>query len=114
MAATLERRRQPRIDVRWPVAVSADHGTIMGETRNISEQGVAIFCDEPLRLDASYRMALNPPEHESLGLTGTVTWSDMYGMEDGETAVGMGVCFVELSGKEQNFLKNVVTAHFDQ
>ncbi len=114
MAAAIERRKQPRIDVRWPVAVMSDQGTIRGETRDISSEGVAIFCDEPLRLDASYHIAVTPPEHAALGITGRVTWSDLYGMEDGDTAVGMGICFVELSGEDRVFLKQIVSAHFSQ
>ena len=114
MAAAIERRKQPRIDIRWPVAVMSDQGTIRGETRNISSGGVAIFCDEPLRLDASYHIAVTPPEHAALGVTGRVTWSDLYGMEDSDTAVGMGICFIELSGEDQVFLKQIVSAHFNQ
>ena len=114
MAATIERRKEPRIDVRWPVAVTSDQGTIRGETRDISSEGVAIFCDEPLRLEESYHIAVTPPEHEALGITGRVTWSDLYGMEDSDTAVGMGICFVELSGGDRAFLKEVVSVHLNQ
>lgn len=114
MAAAIERRKQPRIDVRWPVAVMSDQGTIRGETRDISSEGVAIYCDEPLRLDASYHIAVTPPEHEALDITGRVTWSDLYGMEDGNTAVAMGVCFFELSPEDQVFLKQIVSAYFSQ
>ena len=114
MVAELERRKQARIDVRWPVAVLSDHGTIRGETRNISSGGVSIFCDEPLRIDASYRITVTPPERSTLGVTGKVTWSDLYGMEDGQTAVGMGLCFVELSGEDQVILEKVVSNHFSQ
>jgi len=114
VAAAIERRKGPRIDVRWPVAVMSDQGTIKGETRDISSEGVAIFCDEPLRLDASYHIAVIPPEHEVLDITGRVTWSDLYGMEDGDTAVGMGICFVELSGENRGFLNQIVSAHLSQ
>ena len=114
MAAAIERRKQPRIDVRWPVFVMSNQGTIRGETRDISSEGVAIFCDEPLRLDESYHIAVTPPEHEALDVTGRVTWSDLYGMEDGVTAVCMGICFVELSGEDQVFLEKIVSAHFRQ
>jgi hypothetical protein len=114
VGATIERRKEPRIDVRWPVAVMSDQGTIKGETRDISSEGVAIFCDEPLRLDASYHIAVTPPEHAALDITGRVIWSDLYGMEDGNTAVGMGICFVELSGEDRGLLKQIVSAHLSQ
>ena len=114
MATKTERRRQPRIEVRWPVAVLADHGTIEGETRNISVGGIAIFCDEPLRLNESYRISISPPAHPAVGVTGKVVWSDLYGIEDGETTVGMGVCFVEISEGDTDFLREVVSAHLEQ
>lgn len=114
MAAKTERRKQPRIEVRWPVAVFADYGTIEGETRNISVDGIAIFCDEPLRLNELYRISISPPNHPAVGVTGKVIWSDLYGIEDDETTVGMGVCFVEISEEDRSFLSEVVSAHHKQ
>ena len=114
MATKIERREQPRIEVRWPVAVLADHRTIEGETRNISAGGIAIFCDEPLRLNESYPISIFPPEHPPVGVTGKVSWSDLYGIEEGETTVGMGVCLVEISEADRSFLRDLVAAHLKQ
>lgn len=109
--AETERRKEPRIDVRWPVAVFAEHATIEGETRNISVGGLAIFCDEPLRMNESYRISISPPNHSAVGINGKVIWSDLYGIEDDDTTVGMGVCFVEISEEDRKYLEEVVTAH---
>ena len=111
MATETERRKEPRIEVTWPVAVFAEHGTIEGETRNISISGLAIFCDEPLRLNESYRISISPPDHSAVGLSGKVIRSDLYGIEGDDTTVGMGVCFVEISEQDHNYLEEVVTAH---
>ena len=109
-----ERRKEPRIEVKWPVAVFAEHGTIEGETRNISVEGLAVFCDEPLRLNESYRISISPPDHPAVGITGKVVWSDLYGIEGDDTTVGMGVCFMEISGEDRDYLDEVVTAHLKQ
>lgn len=114
MATETERREEPRIEVRWPVAVFAQHGTIEGETRNISIEGLAVFCDEPLRLHESYRISISPPDHPAIGITGKVVWSDLYGIEGEDTTVGMGVCFVEISEEDRNDLEEVVNAHLKE
>ena len=110
MAAETERRKEPRIEVRWPVSVFADHGTIEGETRNISISGLAIFCDEPLRLNESYRISISPPDQSAVGISGKVIWSDLSGIEGDDTTVGMGVWFVEISEEDRNYFEEVVTS----
>lgn len=114
MASRTERRKEPRIEVRWPVAVLAEHGTIEGETRDISVSGLAIFCDEPLRLNELYRMSISPPNHPAVGVSGKVVWSDLYGIEDDDTTVGMGICFVEISEEDRKYLREVVSAHLKE
>ena len=114
MATKTERRKEPRIEVSWPVAVFAEHGTIEGETRNISIDGLAVFCEEPLRLNESYRISISPPDHPAVGITGKVVWSDLYGIEGDDTTVGMGVCFVEISEEDRGYLEEVVTAYLKQ
>jgi hypothetical protein len=90
LAHEIERRKEPRIEVRWPVYVFAEHATVEGETRNISVNGLAIFYDEPLRLNESYRISISHPNHSAVGISGKVIWSDLYGIEDDDTTVGMG------------------------
>jgi len=107
----IERRRHPRIDVRWPLAIMAAHGTIEGETRNISESGFAIHCDEPLPIEEIYAISISPPDHPPIGINGKVVWADLYGIEGEDTTVGMGVCFVEISEEDRQFLRDVVAAH---
>ncbi len=114
LATKTERREEPRIEVRWPVSVFAEHGTIEGETRNISVSGLAIFCDEPLRINESYRISISPPDHSAVGVSGKVIWSDLYGIEDDDTTVGMGVCFVEISEEDRNYLEEVVSTHLKE
>ena len=110
MLAQKEKRRAKRNDVRWPVSVESEHGTIQGETRNISLNGVFVRCDEPLRVNEDFRMAIIPPDRQAIGLTGKVVWADMYGIDGEENAFGMGVCLVEIAKEDRKFLQNAVSS----
>ena len=111
MNNTIERRKRPRKKVSWPVNVFTDHGTIEGETKDISGDGVFISCDEPLALNEKYRIGIIPPDHQVIDITGKVVWSDLYGIDENNTAFGMGICFVEIPYNDQYFLDNVIATH---
>ncbi|NTV32707.1 MAG: PilZ domain-containing protein [Deltaproteobacteria bacterium] len=108
MLARREKRRSKRSDVRWPVSVESEHGTIQGEIRNISLSGIYVQCNEPLRVNEDFRMAIIPPNRQAIGLTGKVVWADMYGIDEEENAFGMGVCLVQIAEEDQEFLKSAV------
>ncbi|MGD2269475.1 MAG: PilZ domain-containing protein [Desulfobacterales bacterium] len=114
MAHKVDRRKFSRGDVRWPITVISDQGTIEGETRNISFDGIYIRCDQPLELNENFRMAISPPDHDAIGVTGKVIWSDFYGMDHEDTFVGMGVCLVEISDKDRESFQDVVSDHIRQ
>ncbi len=110
MAQRIERRKRQRTQVKWPVNVFTDHGTIEGETRDISVDGVFVSCEEPLSLNKNYRMGIIPPNHEIIDVTGKVVWSNLYGIDKNNTTFGMGICFVEIPNNDGNFLDSVVSA----
>jgi hypothetical protein len=103
-----DRRRKRRNEVRWRVTIETVQGTIEGETRNVSLEGLLVCCEEPLRLQESYRIAILPPGHSAIGVTGKVVWSDVYGM-DKDSVFGMGVCLVEVSEKDRLLLEEAVS-----
>ena len=111
MLAQREKRRSKRRNVMWPVSVESEHGTIQGEIRNISLSGIYVRCDEPLRVNEDFRMAIIPPNRQPIGLIGKVVWADMYGIDAEENAFGMGVCLVEIAKEDQEFLQTAVLPH---
>jgi len=114
MLARREKRRSKRSEVRWPVCVESEHGTIQGEIRNISLSGIYVRCDEPLRVNEDFRMAIIPPDRQAIGLTGKVVWADMYGIDKEENAFGMGVCLVEIAKEDQDSLQSAASPPRDQ
>ena len=109
MAEKIERRKHQRVQVAWPVNVFTDHGTIEGETKDISGEGVFISCEEPLALNENYRIGIIPPDHKIIDVTGKVVWSDLYGIDENKTAFGMGICFVKIPNNDHNYLDNTAS-----
>ena len=110
MTITIERRKHTRGDIRWPVTVLADHGNIEGETINISVDGLSIRCDEPLMINEVFRIAILPPDGQAIGVSGKVIWSDLYGIDPNDTAVGLGICFVSISDEDRKVFEDAVSA----
>ena len=76
MSDRIERRRCPRVKVRWPVAVLTGYGKIKGETRNITFDGVFVCREEPLRVNVIFRLRITPPSHRTIEVSGKAIWSD--------------------------------------
>ncbi|MDY6974097.1 MAG: PilZ domain-containing protein [Thermodesulfobacteriota bacterium] len=106
----LDRRKKSRRDIRWPVAVSTDGGIIEGEAQNISSEGIFITCEEPLHLHEVFSISILPPNHEVIGVSGKLIWSDFYGINGEGKNVCMGVCLLEISDEDRMFLENIADA----
>ena len=113
MPNQIENRKHSRIQVNWPITVLSESGSIEGETRNITVEGMFIICKEPLRLNETYRISIKPPNHKNIELTCKVIWSNLYGVDDEKTAYGMGFCFVQVSDKDRHFLSDAISGHHD-
>ena len=108
-----ERRKHSRSGVRWPITIWADHGTIEGETRDISIGGMAVRCDEPLHLNEVFRIAILPPDHKAIGVSGKVVWSDHYAIDRDDSAVGLGrlgLSFVDISDEDRTVFEDALTS----
>ena len=111
MADPIDRRKSPRIDIRWPISIQTDQGVVSGETVNISSEGVSICCDEPIPLDQILKISILPPDHEMIEISGRITWSDLCGIDTENTTVGIGLCFMEISKADKEYFTQVVTAN---
>ena len=111
MAGKSGKRKHDRIRVRWPITVLTDHGTIEGETRNITVDGIFICCEEPLQLNEIFSISISPPNQQTIEVTGKVIWSDFYAVDEENTAFGTGICFVKISNRDRHFFKDMVSVH---
>ena len=109
-----ERRKHPRYKVRWPVTVFVGDDKITGETVDISVNGFSICCETPLHIDQDYRILIQPPDHPIINITGKAIWSNLYGVDEKNTTVGMGICFVEISKNNRDFFNDIISTHLKQ
>ena len=111
MANKTERRKHPRLEVRWPVKVLTGHSTIECESRNISANGLFIYCKEPLPLYNIFRLSIMPPNRQAIWVKGRVLWSKRYSSDEEKTIYGTGVCFVEISDEDWHFFNDALSLY---
>jgi hypothetical protein len=56
-----------------------------------------------------FRLAILPPDHQAIGVSGKVIWSDLYGIDPNDTAVGLGLCFVKISDEDRKVFEDAVS-----
>ena len=95
MADYMEKRKQHRYKIRWPITIYTKKGRIDGESGNITGSGIFIQCQEKLRQDKVYRMVIRFPEREPVELKGRLVWSNLEGVDSKSALAGMGFSFVK-------------------
>lgn len=109
-----ERRQYPRYEVRWPVTVFADDDKTTGETIDIAIDGISVCCEKPLRIKQVYRILILPPDSQIIEVAGKAIWSNLYGVDDNDATVGMGICFIEISDNDRELLNDMISTNVKQ
>ncbi len=109
-----ERRKQPRIEINWPIEVFADDRAIEGEAKNITPKGLFICCEEALHLKENFRISIFPPNRKPINVVGKAIWSDFYAIDEQSTPVCVGMSFVEISAEDGHFLKEMFQIPVDE
>jgi hypothetical protein len=103
-----EKRKCPRIKVKWPITAFVGEKVIEGETRNITNFGVFMRSSDPMVLNETYRLFIKPPAHKPISVSGQVRWSDVYTREGKRRAFGMGFAFVEISDDDRHLIDRLI------
>ena len=111
MPYKIERRKHPRRKVSWPLTVFAGDDKISGETDDIGVDGISICCETSLQIDQAYRILIMPPDHQIIDTTGKAIWSNLYGVDENDVIVGMGICFIEISKNDREFFNDMISTH---
>ena len=114
MESLVDKRQQPRTEVRWPIKVDKHGAIIEGETKNIAADGIAICCDEPLPLNEVVSISIEPQDQQPIEVYGKVIWSDVYGIDDKNKTYGIGVCFVQISKQDRSRYSELVSVLIKQ
>jgi hypothetical protein len=103
----MEKRKLPRIEVRWPVTLVTEKGSVEGESRNITVEGVFIHCVERLNVNDTYRLLLKPAG-EPIEVMGKLLWSNLDSAGDRDILPGLGFCFVKVSEGDRELLRQAI------
>jgi hypothetical protein len=92
---------------------------IDGTTRNISPQGAFIYYfqphgnDQPLQVDKVVDLIIEAADVAPLFICAEVIWSNILSSDEGNTLLGVGLRFIEITDKVRQFLHDFVTVHTD-
>ena len=103
----IERRLHPRILVKWLAVVETPQGSVEGETKDISVDGVFIFCANEPEIGENFPLLLKPSEQRTISIVGEKIWSGSFTI-DNKTVFGMGVQFVDISTEDRNYIATLV------
>jgi hypothetical protein len=111
MKRGVERRLQPRIEIRWPVTVLTAKTTIEAEIHNVSPSGAFIWCKDISLLEGSFFIIIKPPERQSISVAGRAVWSTILNSSESGTSLGVGVQFTNVTLGDRRFLTQLVESH---
>jgi len=103
-----EKRKDPRIEINWPIEIFLDDRTIEGIAKNITLKGLFVCCEEPLSLKENYRISIFTPNNKALNIVGKAVWSTSYAMDDKDTPVCIGLSFIRISTEDRQSLKEII------
>lgn len=108
-----ETNSQSRAQVKWPVTMDTIEGNADGVITNINRNGAFIRCQRPLRLNETFRVTIESPDHQIEDVTAEVVWTNIHGPDDDLSPRGMGVRFEEIDEEEQRFLQKLVSGNVE-
>jgi Tfp pilus assembly protein PilZ len=111
MTRGVERRLQPRIEIRWPVTVLTARTTIEAEIHNVSPSGAFLWCKDVPLLEGSFFIIIKPPERQSISVAGRSVWSTILKSSERGTILGVGVQFTNVTLGDRRFLTQLVKGY---
>ena len=110
MNTGIEKRRHPRIPLKWPIILMTPQGPIMGVTCNISVGGALIFYSETIETEDEFQVILKSSGDHELPITCKKVWSDKM-VADNSEYNAIGLLFAKISSSIQNFIASLVAEY---
>ena len=114
MVDSVKRRELLRLSVRWPLTIKTESGQADGETRNITGEGMFLYCSERLREGAVYPLTIKLSE-KRVEVTGKVTWSNLDNCRSLDLNPAMGFYFIRIDeDKDRQSLREEIIAQCEK
>ena len=103
----IERRQYPRVLVNWSAVVETPQGSVEGETKDISVDGVFIFCAKEPEIQENFPILLKASEQRTISIVGAKIWSGTFNI-DNRKVFGMGIQFIHISPEDREYIAALV------
>ena len=114
MSSKFELRIQPRAEIKWPVTMLSTQAKIDGEIQNVSPAGAFISCREQPPAEGGFFIIIKPPGRQTLSVAGKVIWSTILEPKEGDSSLGIGIQFTNMTPGDRKFLSNLVALHYKE
>ena len=108
-----EKRKLPRLNVRWPVTLHSPTGTVKGETKNISATGACIECHTLLRVNEACWMEINIPQRP-VAVMGTVIWSNLVINRSEKEVSYAGLSILKIEEEDREWLSTSILRQHEE
>jgi hypothetical protein len=95
MVESAKGRELVRLSVKWPLTIETKSGHAHGETRNITGEGMFLYCSDRLFEGIVYSMTLQLPG-KPLKVKGRLTWSNLDSCTSSNFNPAMGFYFMRI------------------
>jgi len=109
MAKYPEKTKRLKIIPRWPITIVTDQGGIYGELKTVTDAGVFIQCDKPLRHGGTYRMVIRPTPEQSVEVKGKLLLSEPNVTGYNSSLLRSALSFVKISKGDLQVLKSLIS-----
>jgi Tfp pilus assembly protein PilZ len=96
----------------WDVTMLTSQTRVKGEIENLSPEGAFILCDEIPPLEGNFLLVMEVPEHKTMSIRAKVTWSTVFEINSGDSLLGVGVQFTNMSEKDRQFLHSTIAKEY--
>jgi len=106
----MNRRELLRLSVQWLLEIKTESGEADGETRNITGEGIFLYCSQRLREGVAYPVTIKLPE-KRVEVTGKVTWSNLDNCTSLNFSPAMGFYFLRIDeDRDKQILREAIIA----
>ena len=108
-----ERRRHPRVEIKWPAVLITTKGHIFGQTLDLGLGGALIRSLERADLVDTFTLIFKPSLRKSfMRVTAEEVWATTVRLDSNTRVHLLAVRFIEIFDDEDlHFLKSVISNH---
>ena len=104
-----ERRKHTRYRVKMQVDWSSGENFLLSTIENISEMGIFIATEKPLKQGTTLKLKFAPQDIKPFEVTGEVMWVNPLTKNGKNINPGMGIKFVSLTDEKRQKIQELIT-----